>query len=55
MITVESRRCKCGRGYVSAYDGKCGKCRTRKEREAHAKYIRSGNPPEPLIVMEEWR
>ena len=26
--------CKCGQGYVSAYDGKCGHCRTRKEQKA---------------------
>lgn len=30
-----SKVCKCGKGYVSAYDGKCGHCRTKKERQAH--------------------
>ena len=34
-----SRVCDCGRGYRSAYDGKCGHCRNRKEREAHKKLI----------------
>lgn len=27
--------CPCGKGYVSAYDGKCGHCRTRKEQSKH--------------------
>ena len=27
--------CKCGRGKVSKYDGKCGHCRTRKEQKTH--------------------
>lgn len=26
-----SRVCKCGKGYVSAWDGKCGHCRTKRE------------------------
>lgn len=30
-----SRACSCGRGYRSAYDGKCGHCRTRREQKAH--------------------
>ena len=28
--------CRCGRGKVSAYDGKCGHCRTNREKEVHA-------------------
>jgi hypothetical protein len=27
--------CRCGKGYVSRYDGKCGHCRTPKEQKAH--------------------
>ena len=27
----DNKVCKCGQGYVSARDGKCGHCRTRKE------------------------
>jgi hypothetical protein len=27
--------CRCGKGKVSAWDGKCGHCRTRKEQRAH--------------------
>lgn len=27
--------CGCGRGYVSARDGKCGHCRTKKEIKAY--------------------
>lgn len=26
--------CNCGRGYASAYDDKCGHCRTKKEVKA---------------------
>ena len=29
--------CRCGKGKVSVYDGKCGHCRTRKEQEAHTR------------------
>lgn len=29
--------CKCGKGYVSAYDGKCGHCRTKREVLEHKK------------------
>lgn len=30
-----SQVCDCGKGYRSAYDGKCGHCRTAKERRHH--------------------
>lgn len=33
----EKQTCKCGKGKVSQYDGKCGHCRTKREREAHRK------------------
>lgn len=26
--------CSCGRGYVSHWDGKCGNCRTKREKNA---------------------
>jgi Zn finger protein HypA/HybF involved in hydrogenase expression len=39
------RRCPCGRGRVSAYDGKCGHCRTNRERAIHYKMI--NQPKEP--------
>lgn len=32
--------CPCGRGYVSAYDGKCGHCRSGKEQKRHAFAVR---------------
>jgi hypothetical protein len=32
---MSGKVCHCGRGYVSAYDGKCGHCRNKKERLAH--------------------
>ena len=30
-----SRVCDCGQGYRSAYDGKCGHCRSAAERSRH--------------------
>lgn len=30
-----NQQCKCGKGYVSQWDGKCGHCRTRKEQRDH--------------------
>lgn len=30
-----SKQCKCGKGYVSVWDNKCGKCRTKKEQNDH--------------------
>jgi hypothetical protein len=30
-----SKVCDCGKGYRSAYDGKCAHCRTAKERSRH--------------------
>lgn len=29
------KQCKCGKGYVSLWDNKCGKCRTKKEQRDH--------------------
>lgn len=29
------KQCKCGKGYVSQWDNKCGKCRTKKEQRDH--------------------
>lgn len=28
------KTCRCGQGKASAYDGKCGNCRTNRERKA---------------------
>lgn len=28
-------QCKCGKGHVSQWDGKCGHCRTKKEQRDH--------------------
>lgn len=30
------KQCKCGKGHVSQWDGKCGHCRTKKEQRDHA-------------------
>lgn len=29
------KQCKCGKGHVSQWDGKCGHCRTKKEQKDH--------------------
>ena len=29
------KQCKCGKGHVSQWDGKCGHCRTKKEQRDH--------------------
>lgn len=38
-LKANSTVCSCGKGYRSAYDGKCGHCRTRKEKDAHRQLI----------------
>lgn len=38
-----TRTCKCGRGKASAYDGKCGNCRSSRERKA-VERMRAGWP-----------
>lgn len=35
-------RCKCGRGYVSQHDGKCGNCRSRKQQKQYEQDHRNG-------------
>lgn len=30
-----SKQCKCGKGYASLWDNKCGNCRTKKEQKDH--------------------
>jgi hypothetical protein len=44
-------KCQCGQGYVSAYDGKCGHCRTRKELEHHKRLLSQPKTPEMLITV----
>ena len=43
------RQCKCKRGYVSRYDGKCGHCRTTREQKTHEFKLRKGLYPAALI------
>lgn len=49
---MTSRVCRCGKGYVSAYDGKCGHCRTRRERAEHKRLISTppSAPPAPPLM-----
>lgn len=41
--------CKCGRGKVSAWDGKCGHCRTKKDQEALQR-MQAGWPKEYAVL-----
>lgn len=43
-------KCKCGKGYVSVWDGKCGKCRTKHEQRDHRLVLYS--MPEGLTTEE---
>lgn len=46
---LDSRKtCRCGRGKASAYDGKCGHCRTQRERKAVDR-MREGWPREAAV------
>jgi len=42
MTTYTRVTCPCGAGKVSAYDGKCGHCRTKKEKKAHQWKLANG-------------
>lgn len=33
-MTEINKVCGCGKGYVSAHDGKCGHCRSKREKAA---------------------
>lgn len=43
--------CRCGRGIASRFDGKCGHCRTRRERIEYGKWL---NRPELSVPTLEW-
>lgn len=52
-MTDEDRVCGCGKGYVSAHDGKCGHCRTKREKAALEAFWRAQDKLEK--VQEELR
>lgn len=37
---MANKQCKCGKGYVSVWDNKCGNCRTKKEQHDHQVALR---------------
>ena len=43
--------CRCGKGKVSAYDGKCGHCRNKREKEAHSRMV---DPERWASLREYW-
>lgn len=47
---MTGRVCKCGKGYVSAWDGKCGHCRTRRERQA-LYHLQNPKPDREALAM----
>jgi hypothetical protein len=42
---MKTATCRCGKGKVSAYDNKCGHCRSRKEQWAYERGRLRGNKP----------
>lgn len=32
MEIIDNKVCRCGKGYTSEYDNKCGHCRTKSEK-----------------------
>lgn len=40
----EPRVCRCGKGYMSHYDHKCGHCRSKSERRNHETLLRRLHP-----------
>ncbi|UEN68818.1 gp22 [Shigella virus Moo19] len=56
-----SKQCKCGKGYVSQWDDKCGKCRTKKEQRDHQIALRdldlyiAGRPEFNMTPQEAYK
>lgn len=46
------QQCKCGKGYVSVWDGKCGKCRTKAQQWNHEHTLAC--MPEGLTMEEKY-
>lgn len=44
-----SHTCKCGRGKVSAYDNKCGHCRTNREKLIHKRLLDGWTLPQAIV------
>jgi hypothetical protein len=38
-VEIARPTCRCGHGKASAFDGKCGHCRSRREATAHRKWV----------------
>lgn len=36
-----NQQCKCRKGHVSAWDGKCANCRTKQEQREHDRTIQA--------------
>ena len=47
-------KCKCGKGYVSAWDGKCGNCRTKQEQLQHNRTM-AAMPENPVDAHATYR
>lgn len=47
-----SKQCKCGKGYVSLWDNKCGNCRTSKEQKAHQNVLDQAREVNPETMED---
>lgn len=47
-------QCKCKKGYVSAWDGKCGNCRTKQETREHNRTM-AAMPDSPVDAHATYR
>jgi hypothetical protein len=49
---MKNATCRCGKGKVSAYDNKCGHCRSRKEQWAHVQGLLQRSKPNGRQAQE---
>lgn len=47
-------QCKCKKGYVSAWDGKCANCRTKQETREHNRTM-AAMPDSPVDAHATYR
>lgn len=49
-------KCNCGRGYMSAWDGKCGHCRTKSDKKVlHNMQKNAVTAPGPVMIKNKHR
>lgn len=45
--------CRCGKGYVSRYDNKCGNCRSKKEQKSLDETLRDSETKTLEQIQQE--